>query len=105
MNITFHNHYDRNTAALSEMTFPVEAQEEGRCLVRLTSNWESENKDVYYTVGAGIATGADSDELVGGEFDRELTGDVWYSLQKVRIPKPTASGVYIHNGKKVVVGK
>ena len=31
------------------------------------------------------------------------TGDIWYNLQGLRIDAPTQSGVYIHNGKKVVV--
>lgn len=29
--------------------------------------------------------------------------DVWYTLQGVRIDKPTTRGIYIHNGKKVLV--
>ena len=29
--------------------------------------------------------------------------DVWYNLQGVRIAQPVQSGIYIHNGKKVVI--
>ena len=31
--------------------------------------------------------------------------DIWSTLSGVRINKPTAKGIYIHNGKKVVIGK
>ena len=31
------------------------------------------------------------------------SGDVWYNLQGVRIAQPTQAGIYIHNGKKVIV--
>ncbi len=31
------------------------------------------------------------------------TGDVWHNLQGQRIDAPSQSGVYIHNGKKIVV--
>ena len=31
------------------------------------------------------------------------SGDVWYTLQGVRISAPTQAGIYIHNGKKVIV--
>lgn len=31
------------------------------------------------------------------------TGNVWYNLQGLRIDAPSQLGVYIHNGKKVVV--
>ncbi len=29
--------------------------------------------------------------------------DVWYNLQGIRIPAPATPGIYIHNGKKVIV--
>ena len=31
--------------------------------------------------------------------------DIWSTLSGVRINKPTTKGIYIHNGKKVVIGK
>lgn len=36
--------------------------------------------------------------------DVEHSGDTWYTLQGIRLAeKPTLKGIYIHNGKKVVV--
>lgn len=32
-------------------------------------------------------------------------GDAWYTLTGIRISKPTQSGLYIHNGKKVIIRK
>lgn len=37
------------------------------------------------------------------EVKKAPQGDVYYNLQGVRISKPTKSGIYIHNGKKIVV--
>ena len=30
-------------------------------------------------------------------------GDEWYTLQGIRVERPTTAGIYIHNGKKVLV--
>lgn len=51
-------------------------------------------------------TGADNVETgVGILTDEEMSDmtDVWYTLQGIRVKRPTTAGVYIHNGKKVVV--
>lgn len=31
------------------------------------------------------------------------TSDVWYTIQGIRIGKPSLSGIYIHNGKKMII--
>ncbi len=51
-------------------------------------------------------------QSVGGEddgttaisrVDSEIDNDVWYNLKGQRIDTPTRKGLYIKNGKKVVV--
>ena len=37
--------------------------------------------------------------------DVKKTTDAWYSITGVRIKKPTQPGLYIHNGKKVIIRK
>lgn len=36
---------------------------------------------------------------------KKTTDDAWYSITGVRIKKPTQPGLYIHNGKKVIIRK
>ena len=45
----------------------------------------------------GVAAGIQSIEV------DEIADDAWYTLQGVRIDKPSVKGVYIHKGRKVVV--
>ena len=45
----------------------------------------------------GVATGIQSIEV------DEMADDAWYTLQGVRIDKPSVKGVYIHKGRKVIV--
>ena len=33
------------------------------------------------------------------------TDDAWYTITGIRINKPTQTGLYIHNGKKVIIRK
>ena len=49
-----------------------------------------------YTI-EGVVTGLSN---IAAE---EATADKWYNLQGIEIAEPTQAGVYIHNGKKVVV--
>ena len=37
------------------------------------------------------------------EADESQVSNEWYNLQGVRIAQPTQAGIYIHNGKKVIV--
>ena len=45
----------------------------------------------------GVTTGIQSIEV------DEMADDAWYTLQGVRIDKPSVKGVYIHKGRKVIV--
>jgi hypothetical protein len=36
---------------------------------------------------------------------KKTTDDAWYSITGIRIKKPTQAGLYIHNGKKVIIRK
>ena len=38
------------------------------------------------------------------EIETEASGvEVWYTLQGVRVERPTSAGIYICNGRKVIV--
>lgn len=52
---------------------------------------------VYLTAQAGATTG------IGEVVADHETGGVWYTIYGVRIDKPSLPGVYVHNGKKVIV--
>ena len=48
--------------------------------------------------------GGGDDELTGiRSVEGQLTNDTWYNLNGQRIDTPTRKGLYIHNGRKVVV--
>lgn len=53
-----------------------------------------------------MPTGADNiSEVVGVEgidADMQAAPDVWFTIQGIRINAPSAPGIYIHNGKKVI---
>ena len=38
-------------------------------------------------------------QIVGSTAD----GDAWYTLQGVQVAQPTQKGVYIHQGRKIIV--
>ena len=54
-----------------------------------------------------LPTGSDNrDDVVSAVENIETetaAEDVWFTLQGVRVERPTAAGVYIHNGRKVIV--
>lgn len=52
---------------------------------------------VYLTAQAGATTG------IGEVVADHETGGAWYTIYGVRIDKPSLPGVYVHNGKKVIV--
>ncbi len=54
--------------------------------------------DEIENLNGGIAT-----EIVKAIEESETKDDAFYTLQGVKVLKPTAKGVYIHNGKKVLV--
>ena len=53
-----------------------------------------------------MPTGADNiSEVVGVEgidADMQAAPDVWFTIQGIRVNAPSAPGIYIHNGKKVI---
>lgn len=70
------------------------------------------NKCYLYLTDVNIPSGSrslgiDSDGTTGiNQIDNEqltIDNDVWYDLQGRRIEKPTKAGLYIKNGKKVIV--
>ena len=50
----------------------------------------------------GVATAIESATVADV---KKATDDVWYTISGMRISKPTQPGLYIHNGKKVIIRK
>ena len=46
----------------------------------------------------GTTTGIDNVNISGLE-----DGSAWYTISGIRVNRPAAKGVYIHNGRKVIV--
>lgn len=42
-------------------------------------------------------------QVIRPESGNEAKANVWYNMQGMRVAKPTAAGIYINNGKKVVI--
>lgn len=79
-----------------EIVFP-----EGGVKRNLTMTWTGNNPFVkiilYTTEHSGI------ENVVVPDDDRAGSDDGWYTLQGVRLEAPTAPGVYIHRGHKILV--
>ena len=54
--------------------------------------------DDFEEVNGGIAT-----EIINAIEENMYKNDSFYTLQGVKVAKPTAKGVYIHNGKKIFI--
>ena len=54
-------------------------------------------------VGRGSLSEDDVDGVVKVVIPARSENDAYYTLQGVRVDNPTAKGVYIHNGKKVII--
>ena len=67
------------------------------CYMLITNNAPTRG---FYSIGDGSD---DSTDIEGIEFENEEVSDEWYDLQGRRIAKPTKAGLYIVNGKKVVI--
>ncbi len=50
----------------------------------------------------GVATAIESATVADV---KKATDDAWYTITGIRINKPTQPGLYIHNGKKVIIRK
>lgn len=62
---------------------------------KISMVFDMELEDVF---GEGVAT-----EIKKAIENEEYKNDTFYTLQGVRVAKPTTKGVYIHNGKKILV--
>ena len=74
----------------------------GKNYLDLSSNLNAMNSAGargFYEIGDGDTTGIHS--MVNSQWS--MTNDEWFDLQGRRIQKPTKPGLYIKNGKKVVV--
>ena len=60
---------------------------------------------VYPTTSANGITleFADETDAIQGVETKTVEDGAWYTIQGVRVAQPTQSGIYIHNGRKVVV--
>lgn len=47
--------------------------------------------------------GTSTTQIGGVAVSERNTGNAWYTLQGIRLGKPTQSGIYVHNGRKVVI--
>lgn len=74
-----------------------------------TSRGSSDGDDIIdetelETLSIPISSFDDDDETTSiRSIDSQLTNDIWYNLSGQRIDTPTKKGLYIKNGKKVVV--
>lgn len=71
----------------------------------LASNIANNAKNYCFLLSLDDVFGTDTPMGIEVPEDNVLTeeGDVWFNMQGVRISKPNAPGIYIHNRKKVVI--
>lgn len=71
----------------------------------LASNIANNAKNYCFLLSLDDVFGTDTPMGIEVPEDNFLTekGDVWFNMQGVRISKPNAPGIYIHNRKKVVI--
>lgn len=67
----------------------------------------SNGKDGKTLEGQTVYVGksATAIENIKMEEPQNTTNDAWYTITGMRISKPTQAGLYIHNGKKVIIRK
>lgn len=70
---------------------------EDHCYLLITNNAPTRG---FYSIGDG---NDGSTAIEGIELENEEVRDEWYDLQGRRIAKPTKAGLYIKNGKKMVI--
>ena len=61
-------------------------------------NWE-----VHMSKSGNVHFAFDDEDGIANIRTTSVTDNLYYSLEGVRIGKPSKKGIYIHNGKKVVV--
>ena len=112
--------YDNGTYTRRIWHLPVPNTPEGANLIFNNNGVGWQMNDVYCTygnlyIGSGSAYAASRDAMLSVETEDETTGinnvqaradnAQWYTLSGVKVDKPTKRGIYIVNGRKVVVGK
>ena len=112
--------YDNGTYTRRIWRLPVPNTPEGANLIFNNNGGGWQMNDVYCTygnlyIGGGSAYAASRDAMLSVETEDETTGinnvqaradnAQWYTLSGVKVDKPTKRGIYIVNGRKVVVGK
>ena len=112
--------YDNGTYTRRIWRLPVPNTPEGANLIFNNNGVGWQMNDVYCTygnlyIGSGSAYAASRDAMLSVETEDETTGinnvqaradnAQWYTLSGVKVDKPTKRGIYIVNGRKVVVGK
>ena len=112
--------YDNGTYTRRIWRQPVPNTPEGANLIFNNNGDGWQMNDVYCTygnlyIGSGSAYAASRDAMLSVETEDETTGinnvqaradnAQWYTLSGVKVDKPTKRGIYIVNGRKVVVGK
>lgn len=72
---------------------------------RFTITASASGNDIYYSATQSISISVNEPTAIQVVKTKNTTEDgYWYTLQGIRLSKrPTASGVYIYNGKKVIV--
>ena len=99
-----------------KMSYDTETQFNGK-----TGYYTIEVPDNFLTGAFVISNGKDGIALEGQtvyvsgtataiknitmEETQSTTDDAWYTITGIRINKPTQAGLYIHNGKKVIIRK
>ena len=69
----------------------------GNCYIELPADsWLAGARSFHITIGSDV-TGI-STTIAGSQADGQ-----WYGLNGMRLATPTAKGIYIHNGKKIVI--
>ena len=112
--------YDNGTYTRRIWRLLVPNTPEGANLIFNNNGGGWQMNDVYCTygnlyIGSGSAYAASRDAMLSVETEDETTGinnvqaradnAQWYTLSGVKVDKPTKRGIYIVNGRKVVVGK
>ena len=112
--------YDNGTYTRRIWRLLVPNTPEGANLIFNNNGVGWQMNDVYCTygnlyIGSGSAYAASRDAMLSVETEDETTGinnvqaradnAQWYTLSGVKVDKPTKRGIYIVNGRKVVVGK
>jgi len=71
-----------------------------RCYIDFSGNSDTETPQILINEPTGI----DDITINEGEFTTKAINNGWYTMTGTRLPKaPTARGIYIHRGRKIVI--